>query len=522
MSFLTIANTFSQLIQRMERSLTVAIANVESLLRKTIAAAQALALESDELRGLARSSNELVSAFQAGYLQEQCQTLLIAIESALTSLVDARFRFRDWIAWLRATGSLIKARGTAANSVQRENAKKRRVPDDTARRILRYIQENSGSEPRGSVSGVIAVRSISASETLLGVDVSQHWDVTDQVLSSSSPQSVLATISSRLVPSIPTAYRTVADAAHHIFELPSEAMKGCFHRYDFELAMSQGDSDVVAITTRLGGGGIEKDLSYGDSALSGFFEPQIRDELGLSSIRDFRQWAISAQCLYPKGRSCLVSVCAVPLRWYTICTTRQWDDDRRLDRDFKFYLQAALELPPGYTVQELAFYGDNGKSGLFSGSDNTTCLERRQALAALLGRDSDDDHGYILELWMIKYDQAQWHRGELRQSSEHDMERVVFSPIHALSHTEVIPITRADYEEDAGDIDPIAAIRCKTRQVCKFDSVSAASSTRLVLSGSRGIAAVVSSPSGSHVLDVFDLEEDDEDDEDVNMDGSGT
>lgn len=241
----------------MDRSLTVAIANVESLLRKTIAAALALALETDELRGLARSSNELIPNQEAAELQVACQTLLIAMESALTSLVDARFRFRDWIAWLRATGSQIKARGTASNSVQRENAKKRRVPDDTIRRILRYLMDDNTNEDADNVRsspGDVVTNIGMACEALLGIGVSHHWNSTERLVRPNSNRG-----SFRLVTSIPAAYRGAVEAAQRLFEVPSRAMKGCFRRFDFTLTSNPGCDAIsaVSVTTRLGAGGLK-------------------------------------------------------------------------------------------------------------------------------------------------------------------------------------------------------------------------------------------------------------------------
>ncbi|KAL7562659.1 hypothetical protein ACA910_006350 [Epithemia clementina (nom. ined.)] len=528
--FFTGVQMNDQLIQRMERSLTVAIANVESLLRKAIAAAQALTLESDELRGLALSSHELIPSLQAAELQEHCQTLLIVMESALTSLIDARFRFRDWIAWLRATGSQIKARGTASNSVQRENAKKRRVPDDTIRRILRYLQEDFDSQNLRSSSGKALVNDSSPSEDLLGIDVCQHWSTKLRLLRPTSPQSVLATnSSSKLASSIPAAYRNAAEIAHRLFELPSQAINRCFRRFDFELTSHQGQEAAIAITTRLGAGGLDVEgWSFGESPPTGFFDPQVRDNdvLDVSKRRSFRQWALSAQATSKAGQhSSLIEIRAVPLPWYKVCTTHQWDDSERHEELATFYMQVILQLPPNCFVHEVAFYGDNGKSGLFAGSDNGACTERRQALAALVGSQSDDC--YSMELWLIDYERVPWDLGELCLRSGGDKEEVSFAPIPSSGITKLRPMEKGYDEDDEDDEDPAVSgyIRCKTRQLSSFNSDLSARKTHMVLSGSRGIAAVASSgalPMGSHLLEVIDLEEDEEeeeeDDADQNMD----
>lgn len=157
-----------QLVTRMERSLQGAIANVETTARSyLLGPARALAFHADELVGLARFAPNLLSEEAAQNANESCAILLTSVEYTLVQLVEARFRLRDFVAWLRCTGSEIKARGTAANSAQRENAKKRRVPQATVERILKYLQEETHS-------------STSITEMILGipVTVSSQIDLT--------------------------------------------------------------------------------------------------------------------------------------------------------------------------------------------------------------------------------------------------------------------------------------------------------------------------------------------------------
>ena len=520
----------------MERSQTVAIANVESLLRKTIAAVRALTIESDQLHGLARSSNGLIPAKAAGDLQESCQKLLIVMESSLTSLVDGRFRFRDWIAWLRATGSQIKARGTAANSVQKENAKKRRVPDATTRRILRYLQQDEAGTDMGRLAPeteeLSVVNGISSSEMLLGIDVSHHWNAVDRPRPS-SPHSVLMGDTSRTaaLSSIPQSYQSAAEAAHHLFELPLKSMKPCFRRFDFELATNDHD-DATAITTRLGAGGLSVDgWSFGEGPPTGFFDPHIicNDASSEDSGRACRQWALSSQSrgsgMEQDESCCVIEIRAVPLPWYTVSLEHRWDDENRnLNTNFEFFLGANLQFPQGYKVHELAFYGDNGKSGLFT--ENTACTERRQALTALVGKETDQ--GYALELWLIDYDQARWTKGRLSRKKGRDFDTVSFETTTSMFCNQLICLEKGDDEDDEEEEEEeeenVGFIRCKTRELRKFSSMAEASSARLVLSGSRGIAAVLSSevsPARSHIIEVLDLEEDEDDDEeDESMEGS--
>ena len=158
--FFTGVQMNDQLVTRMERSLQAAIANVETTARSfLLGPARALAFHAGELLGLARyASSSLLSEEAAQTTHDSCAVLLTTVEYTVTQLVEARFRLRDFVAWLRNAGSEVKARGTAPNSAQRENAKKRRVPKATVGRILKYLQTET-------------YQSSSITETLLGIPV---------------------------------------------------------------------------------------------------------------------------------------------------------------------------------------------------------------------------------------------------------------------------------------------------------------------------------------------------------------
>jgi len=511
--FFTGVQMNDQLVQRMERSLTVAIANVESALRKTISGAQALALESDELRGLARASSELIPSLPAMELQEQCQSLLITLESALTSLVDARFRLRDWVAWLRAAGSQIKARGTAANSVQRENAKKRRVPDDTVRRILRYLQEEESSVP---VSDNPKAKSTSTSEVLLGITFSQHWDSDSDNSSAfhfgmqpSSPKSVLST--PLLIPSIPVAYRNASKSAQTLFAFPPSALANYIRRFDFELVSTTARKEgALAITSRLGAGGlVDEDLVVDENEPVGFFNPTIvgEDDNVDNDSKRFRQWALSCHAVEEEtpgsgsdskpGVSTLIVIRAVPLPWRSISTSRQWNDEDQIS--FNFYLQSVCRFPAGHKVQQLVFRGADG--------ENVTGMERSQALLAMVSHECADDGSHVRELWQIKYDKTEWVRGNLKQKEGDNLTTVSFeAPSVFQDPIQIVATVGGDLEEEG-------VMQCRAREMGRFDSAEAA--TRLVVSGLRGVAAVTSNQANGAFLEVFDLDEDEEVEVDV-------
>jgi len=157
--FFTGVQMNDQLVTRMERSLQAAIANVETTAKSfLLGPARALAFHAGELLSIARYANSLLSEETARTTHDCCAILLTAVEHTLAHLLEARFRLRDFVAWLRSTGSEVKARGTAPNSTQRENARKRRVPQVTVERILKYLQTENH-------------QSTSIAETLLGIPV---------------------------------------------------------------------------------------------------------------------------------------------------------------------------------------------------------------------------------------------------------------------------------------------------------------------------------------------------------------
>ena len=142
--FFTGVQMNDQLVTRMERSLHAAIANMETTARSYILGpARALAFHAGELLGQARFAPWLLSVEAAQQTLDLCDVLVTTAEYTLTQIVEARFRLQDFIAWLRAKGSEVKAKGTATNSVQSDTAKKRRVPQATVDKMLMYLRSET-------------------------------------------------------------------------------------------------------------------------------------------------------------------------------------------------------------------------------------------------------------------------------------------------------------------------------------------------------------------------------------------
>jgi hypothetical protein len=136
--FFTSVQMNDQLLQRMERTLHGALANVESQARKCLLSPmQALCYEVHELAGHVRFHHPEADVAQPLQdLIDASSQLWISVHTLLVSIVQGRHQVRDLCGWLRSAGSQVKARGTAPNSVQRENAKKRRVPQAVIERLL--------------------------------------------------------------------------------------------------------------------------------------------------------------------------------------------------------------------------------------------------------------------------------------------------------------------------------------------------------------------------------------------------
>lgn len=69
---------------------------------------------------------------------------------------------------------------------------------------------------------------------------------------------------------------------------------------------------------------------------------------------------------------------------------------RKCKRDF--ILSQCLKLPPQCTIEDIGFYGDDGKSSLSTGKDTSTGKEGRQALSLILKYETEQS------LWLIDYD----------------------------------------------------------------------------------------------------------------------
>lgn len=149
--FFTGVQMNDQLLVRMEKTLHNGLAGVEAVARAVLLGpTQSLVFDANELCGI---NDHLMPRTLEICLRTR--HVLFAVEYLLSQIVEARFRLRDLCAWLRSAASEIKAMGTPPDSVQRENAKKRRVPAQLLHRVSDCFQQepcpHEGQSPTEAV-----------------------------------------------------------------------------------------------------------------------------------------------------------------------------------------------------------------------------------------------------------------------------------------------------------------------------------------------------------------------------------
>lgn len=350
--FFTSVQMNDQLMQRLERSLTVATASVEVQVRQQVMQpAQALVLHASEWHGWARHSM-LIDDSSTAHLSKCCHVMFVTAQRLVQSVIHARLRLRDWVAWLRATSSHIKARGTA------RSPSKQRVPQAVVQRLLQYLLQ------QGSVDDSDAANT---TEQVLDLHVLSS-------LSSDTPS--VETVGGKPMPTLPYVLQKTKESAKAVFEGPARVLEK--EVSEIQLVLPGDDIAVVALTTRQGCGS-DKDshgiLLYGEEKPFGFYCPA-------EDARHYRQWTLVAQ-----GVGSEIRLNALPLHWKEAglaCKNKCWT--------------ATLQFPA--EVVDVQFYGDDGKSSLSSsiGTGQEGTNSKTPSLALLLQRPSG-----LQELWLVPY-----------------------------------------------------------------------------------------------------------------------
>lgn len=335
-----------QLLLRMEKTLKVAVANVESMSRAgLLAPARSLVYDVTQLAGL---------GYHGGTdLLEMCCSCFISMEFLVQELVEARSRLQDLTTWLRGTAAKIKAKGTANDSVQQENSKKRRPSQVIIQRIVGYF----GSE---------GIQSEYTTETLIGLSIAGKLSDKKVVRRDSSPISAQHTNDF---------FGDMLVSVDKAFEDPKALFSNSIHRRDV-LLPGLGQSQITAIHTRMGAG---TDFC---------FQPKVTSD----ECRNCRQWALAAAAREFSDGQCGIQLIVLPLV-----------------KESNYYLVSRMILPSDTTLKELGFYGDDGKSALFFGENSGSGKEGRQGLGMILKHKSG-----VEELWIVNYENLIFHSVDLK------------------------------------------------------------------------------------------------------------
>ena len=367
---------------------------------------------------------------------------------------------------------------------------------------------------------------------------------------------------SALPSTVPLALQKTSGLVDEVFALPRSLLLQSMKQTLIRLPAEPADNQCLAITTRLGQGGINPmAVSFGEPLPSGYFSPTVPQQMTLqnessSSPVHVRQWLVAAEC-----HGNLVQLHSFPLTWTHIGDDGQLDydddddDDNDSDSDMidglysKSKWSVSLHLPEECTIRDVAFYSDDGKSTLSSAS---TCYgdflptisatgmmgqqEGRQSLGLLISRPQTSLNAIKderVELWLVPYDDLEFTCDPLQsivvesnsiKDSNVSMYQChsnseSFSGKHTSDYTVLpMPVESHNDEADAITVSSENILLARTRNI--FDAVDFASynsSCHLVLSGSRGIGAVLwnhhenGNATTTTTLEILDMEEDEDD-----------
>ena len=162
------------------------------------------------------------------------------------------------------------------------------------------------------------------------------------------------------------------------FEQPRTFIQGGILKTEIRLPVKGVSSGVIQ--PRMG---IEASPGDDDELLEGAFFPLTSSDD--ESFSCSRQWTVLALTRTLTSGQHGIHLILVPL-----------------EPGKSFVLSRYLGIPDGFIVKEVGFYGDDGKSNLFSGEESGNGEEVRQAIGLLVEKRSD------LALWLIPYDQVRF------------------------------------------------------------------------------------------------------------------
>jgi hypothetical protein len=405
-----------QLLVRLFRSVEANVAGVESLFRKKILApCRSFLFDVEELHGLGKAMNrerkyecggspsgtqtddQFLDSLPALMDDDTCERLCeaakifyLVAEQCAFQIVEMRYRLECLTKWIRATASQVKARGTAADSVQRENARKRRVPDQIVQKVATFL-----STPLISASCELGQKR-GLTESVLGILLLDYFakdrvyfeKMQDQLTpdslnySFSHPHEFQSFVET---PSLKAALAISREISSELFCEPRTVMSSMVKKTEIIVEEVQNQRNIISAThSRF------VDEVTVQNALDDDHFLASNDE----SIFKNLHWVIIANtCSSKYEHRQLVQITAIPVS----------DIGRP-----SFYKTAFVQIPHNCIVVNMQFYGDDGDSTLTSES-SPNFEEGRQSLALLLRRKLDEDRESE-ELWMFEYDRLNFSK----------------------------------------------------------------------------------------------------------------
>ena len=421
-----------QLLQRLVKSLEANVIRVEGTIRKKILGpVRALLYDVGELHGQvkamgAESDNHSYSLQEESddangrlhlmdeqtslRLYEASEVLYFIAEQCVSQLVEIRFRLSCMMKWIRGTASQVKARGTAIDSVQRENAKKRRVPEQILKKVADFLSPSLHTDEYE----INSIKS-GSSEFVLGILFSDYF-CKNKVSIQPPPTPLQAKNDNGDIrppvetPSLKAALEISTQIALDLFEEPRTTLKQSLNQNQVILeehsTTSLSDNTIVTVHNRIGAS------SHSSTHAESCFNPNIYPTNGTDSNCHYsKHWFIIANSCVSKVEGCnLLQITALPGAQFVPDVYDLHVD--LAESTTPFYLTSFIALPNDTQITNIKFYGNDGNSVLTS-ETSPNDEEGKQALGLILRNLSGEE-----ELWLFHYDDLEFRL--IHQQNEGD------------------------------------------------------------------------------------------------------
>lgn len=403
-----------QLLIRLFRSLESNCAGVEGLLRKNILGpARSLVYDVGELYGLVKvmnadriydyadeneddgngSKDGLPALMDCETCMRLCETseiLFTLSEQCISQTVEVRHRLECMTKWIRATSSQVKARGTAMDSVQRENARKRRVPEQVLRKVSDFL-----STPLKSAPGELEKKR-GSTESVLGILLSDYF-AKDRVFLERSRNPLQRNDyfhsdgfhSFVETPSLKAVLDVSSEICSELFNEPRKVVTKAVDK--IEVVLEEGINRVEEIVSAMH----SRFNSKHATTCNGIIDEEDKEAFSRSV-----HWTVFANtCASINGGCQLVQITAIPVgdKVFGLETESVPSYQRP-----SVYMTTFVQMPKDCSVTGIKFYGDDGNSTLTS-ETSPSYEEGRQAMALLLKKNAGDESTEE-ELWLLDYD----------------------------------------------------------------------------------------------------------------------